>query len=107
MGTTTHSAAQIANINSTISGRFSLAIAMRAPAGLARRIDVARRSARSRNSRQRADLPLADVHRTAVAVPGGSLVENGEQVHRATHSEDNAKSDRYLVELQPPSTTMV
>ena len=31
----------------------------------------------------------------------------GRNIHRATHSEFNANSDRYLVELQPPSTTIV
>jgi len=35
------------------------------------------------------------------------LVEDGEYVHRGTHSEDSANSERYFVELQPPSTTIV
>ena len=34
IGTTTHSAAHVANISSTISGRFSLATAMRVPGPL-------------------------------------------------------------------------
>ena len=49
-GTNTHSAAQMPNISSTISGRFSLATAIRAPGPTLPRIDDASRIARSRNS---------------------------------------------------------
>ncbi len=53
------------------------------------------------------DAGLAEVERALVRIPGRGLVQHGENVHRGTHSELRAKSDRYLVELQPPSTTMV
>src|SRR6202035_3902247 len=55
----------------------------------------------------RAQLALAAVNRAAVAESRRGLVEQREHIQRATHSEFNAKSDRYFVELQPPSTTMV
>ena len=51
MGTKTHSAAQMPNISSTISGLFSLATATRAPGPNSCRIEDASRIARSRNSR--------------------------------------------------------
>ena len=52
-------------------------------------------------------LAFTAIHRAAVAVSARGLIEQCEQVQRATHSDFNAKSDRYFVELQPPSTTMV
>ena len=107
IGTNTRSAAQIANISSTISGRFSLATAMRAPAGPSPPIEVASRNARSRSSAHVQQLALTEIHRAAVTEAGGGLVEQREQVQRATHSDVSAKSDRYFVELQPPSTTIV
>src|SRR5512139_3750287 len=51
-------------------------------------------------------LALAVIHRPAVTEAARSLGEESEQVQRATHFEFSAKSDRYFVELQPPSTTI-
>src|SRR5882757_9332466 len=55
----------------------------------------------------RMELALTVIQRTAVTVSCGGLVEQSEQIQRATHSDVSAKSDKYFVELQPPSTTMV
>ena len=55
----------------------------------------------------RTALAFTEIHRAAVAEASGGLVEQCEQVQRATHSDVSAKSDRYFVELQPPSTTIV
>jgi hypothetical protein len=54
-----------------------------------------------------AHLAVTVEYRPAVAETGGGLIQKCEQVHRGDHSEDSANSDRYLVELQPPSTTIV
>src|SRR6185312_6313597 len=51
----------------------------------------------------RKELLLTEIHRAAVAEPGSRLVEQGEHVQRATQSALSAKSDKYFVELQPPS----
>jgi hypothetical protein len=51
-------------------------------------------------------LALTTEHRATVAETVGGLVEQGEQVHLSTHSEFSAKSDRYLVDVHPPSTTI-
>src|SRR5262245_35514586 len=55
----------------------------------------------------RTALAFTEIQRAAVAETCRGLVEQCEQVQRGTHSDVRAKSDRYFVELQPPSTTIV
>lgn len=51
--------------------------------------------------------PPAVIDRPAIGKALRRLIEQREQVHRAVHSDVSANFDRYLVELHPPSTTMV
>jgi len=48
-----------------------------------------------------------EIQRASVTEAGSGLVEQREQVQRWTHSDVSAKSERYFVELHPPSTTIV
>ena len=96
-----------ANISSTISGRFSLATAMRAP----------RTELRGSTSPAAAPGPAAQPtyscwrspRYTAPRSPkrAAAWSSRANRFNAATHSEVSAKSDRYFVELQPPSTTIV
>ena len=54
-----------------------------------------------------ATAPIALIHRAAIGEALRGLIQQRKQVHRAIHSDVSANSDRYLVELHPPSTTMV
>src|SRR5579875_942013 len=54
-----------------------------------------------------AEAAVTVIYRPVIREARRRLVQQREQVHRAVHCDVSAKSDRYLVELQPPSTTMV
>ena len=47
------------------------------------------------------------IHRAAIGKAAYGLIQHRKQIHRAIHSDVSANSDRYFVELHPPSTTIV